>query len=110
MNKFSLNQQSSTVGSIVIMSGILACQSLPNEMNKIYSNSRFEKENYVLGNSSSTFSEYGFTKSLFNPELNNDKLEQVITVFYSKLLANQEPLGEEFEEVLFNNLWELYED
>ena len=28
---------------------------------------------------------------------------------YKWLLVNQEPLGKEFELVLFNNLWELYE-
>lgn len=39
-----------------------------------------------------------------------DNFEQVIHDFYSELLAHQEPLGEQFEAVLFNNLWDLYED
>lgn len=29
--------------------------------------------------------------------------------FISKLLKSQQPLGKKFEEVLFNNLWDLYE-
>jgi hypothetical protein len=33
---------------------------------------------------------------------------QSIVTFYSALLAKQERLGKEFEEVLFDNLWNLY--
>lgn len=29
--------------------------------------------------------------------------------FYTKLLLSQEPLGEEFEKVIHQNLWDLYE-
>ena len=29
--------------------------------------------------------------------------------FYSDLLAQQEPLGAEFEKILYDNLWELYD-
>lgn len=32
-----------------------------------------------------------------------------VTSFYAKLLSSQEPLGVEFEKVLYDNLWELYE-
>jgi len=30
--------------------------------------------------------------------------------FYSKLLKSQEPLGKEFEEVIYESLWDLYEN
>jgi hypothetical protein len=33
---------------------------------------------------------------------------QSIVFFYSTLLSNQERLGRDFEEVLFDNLWDLY--
>ncbi len=31
-----------------------------------------------------------------------------ISSFYANMLAQQEPLGAEFERVLFDNLWDLY--
>lgn len=34
--------------------------------------------------------------------------EAAITVFYAKLLANQQPLGKDFEKVLYDNLPDLY--
>jgi hypothetical protein len=34
--------------------------------------------------------------------------EGAVAAFYSMLLAKQEPLGREFEQVLYDNLWELY--
>lgn len=34
--------------------------------------------------------------------------DETIEEFFKVLLSNQEPLGEEFEKVLFENLWELY--
>jgi|SRR5215472_10819230 len=34
--------------------------------------------------------------------------EGAISAFYSTLLAKQQPLGKEFEEVLYDNLWNLY--
>ena len=32
-----------------------------------------------------------------------------VTDFFQKLSAEQEPLGPEFEQVLFDNLWDLYQ-
>lgn len=37
------------------------------------------------------------------------ELASIITDFYEKLSAQQEPLGQDFEKVLFDNLWDLYE-
>lgn len=33
--------------------------------------------------------------------------EENVTSFYAQLLAMQEPLGREFEEVLYDNIWDL---
>lgn len=37
-----------------------------------------------------------------------EDFEQEIARFYDRLLANQTPLGAEFEAVLAQNLWDLY--
>lgn len=34
--------------------------------------------------------------------------DSTISTFYANLLAKQEPLGKEFEKVLYDNLWDLY--
>lgn len=38
------------------------------------------------------------------------EIDNFLLEFNRKFLANQKPLGEKFEVVLFNNLWDLYED
>lgn len=35
--------------------------------------------------------------------------EKIVSDFYQALQAKQEPLGDEFEKVLHDNLWDLYE-
>ena len=39
----------------------------------------------------------------------SDQFEVHVAKFYTKLLASQESLGAEFEKVLHENLWNLYE-
>ncbi|KAB2907039.1 MAG: hypothetical protein F9K26_12680 [Ignavibacteriaceae bacterium] len=41
--------------------------------------------------------------------IKHDDFEKSVGRFYARLLANQEPLGAEFEAVLHKNLWDLYE-
>ncbi len=36
--------------------------------------------------------------------------ESTIASLYASLLAKQESLGEDFEKILYDNLWELYVD
>lgn len=37
------------------------------------------------------------------------QFERSVGNFYARLVSAQEPLGEIFEKVLYDNLWELYE-
>jgi len=41
-------------------------------------------------------------------EQDGREFEEAIARFYSELLADQQPLGREFEQVLHANLWNLY--
>jgi hypothetical protein len=56
--------------------------------------------------SSSTFGQYtnSFTGEYETPILS---FEENVASFYAQLLTMQEPLGREFEEVLYDNLWDL---
>ncbi len=38
-----------------------------------------------------------------------NSFENVISNFYTNFLSKQEPLGGDFEEILNDNIWELYE-
>jgi hypothetical protein len=109
MNNLVFNQQSSTIGTLVILSGMLACSSLTGNANRLDSTINNRKEVFNLANNSSTFSE--FQASIFKPmtSTHTDRIfEQTVIDFYAKLVADQEPLGAEFEAVLHENLWDLY--
>ena len=41
-------------------------------------------------------------------DLPDNSVDAVVTDFFTELSSNQEPLGVEFEKVLFDNLWDLY--
>jgi hypothetical protein len=43
-----------------------------------------------------------------NEEIPDDEFIEEVKVFYSELLLNQKPLGSEFEKILNDNLWDLY--
>lgn len=57
----------------------------------------------------STF--YNFSKSPTGQVTvtNGPTFEHVVQQFYTTLLSGQEPLGKDFEQVLFDNLIDLYE-
>jgi len=56
--------------------------------------------------SSNTFGQHA---NSFTGEYENQisMFEENIASFYAQFLGMQEPLGKEFEEVLYNNLWDL---
>ena len=56
----------------------------------------------------STVGQFGNMFAAVLPQPQVADFEEAIADFYSTLLANQEPLGKEFEQVLHENLWDLY--
>ncbi len=56
---------------------------------------------------SNTFGQHvnSFTGEYENPIF---RFEENIASFYAQFLGMQEPLGKEFEEVLYDNLWDLF--
>ncbi len=50
-----------------------------------------------------------FLKTIFERDIIIDKsYDKEISDFFDDLASKQEPLGEEFEKVLYENLWDLY--
>lgn len=105
MNRLNFNRQSSTIGNIVIVSGLLATGMMLENSSDITTPSK----PYELKINSSTFSNYG-NKSLSENTgtISQNSFEQVVSGFYISLLESQETLGEDFEKVLYENLWDLY--
>jgi hypothetical protein len=84
-----------------------ATNSLPDiEFLKVNKTS-FLRTSYMPLNNSSTYN--SFTSINGDYILSSLNFEQATTNFYSKLFASQEVLGEDFERILNENLWDLYE-
>lgn len=109
MSDIEINQISTTVGAIIIATA-LSGLSVANKSNQDFSQITTSRDSYIPNGSSPTFSENQELQkhSINNIELNNS-FEQVTSQFYSELEVQQEPLGKEFEKVLYDNLWDLYE-
>jgi len=104
INQLETNQHSKTVNplALFVMSATLLCPII--NLTRLNLD---KKTNYISDGNSSTFSE---STDLYSINTALDiTFEQTTKTFYSELLANQEPLGKEFESVLYDNLWDLYE-
>ena len=105
MSEVSIQQESSTISSIVIVgvTVLFAGGSISDLAPVLPSTS----ENGVV-----TIHESSKTIGLSNPLIDRHKdeidFEQQVMSFYADLLLEQESLSEEFEGVLHENLWDLY--
>ncbi len=56
-----------------------------------------------------TSNTYGQHTNMFTGEYETSSFgfEETVAAFYAQLLSKQEPLGREFEEILYDNLWDL---
>jgi len=110
MNEIRYNQ-TNTLGQMVLIVGVLALQALPTISQQevtAQSNKSISGATYRTKNNTSTYSHLG---NPFSGEYSNapEVFEQTVGNFYEQLLAHQEPLGDDFERVLHQNLWDLYE-
>lgn len=113
MNRYQTQQVSQTISTVVI-SGILACTFLSSACTDEQANNTFNyalRADYILsvGGTPSTYE----PRNNFQPECYSSPIEMelgtVVTNFFTELSSKQEPLGSEFEQVLFENLWDLYQ-
>lgn len=91
-----------TLGAMLLTGIILA--SIPNE------SAGPQKNDHCATQLNGTFSQL---QNPFTGEyaLQGDfDFERSMTTFYATLLSQQEALGTEFEKILYDNLWELYDD
>lgn len=99
-----------TTFTYILAAGLVAmhlAQAAQAQIPNDHSDKSLLQTPYLLGDRG-TFSSYS------NPitgeyNIAPDGFEQTVGKFYARLLDGQEPLGAEFEKVLYDNLWDLYE-
>jgi len=113
MNNYALLQASSTsagtaiviqaglglIGGALLLAQLAALQNPKPTIPSVYPQIRIQGSPKTSGQYPSLFNEM-YESSSFS-------FEENIASFYAQLLDMQEPLGEEFEAVLYDNLWEL---
>lgn len=112
MNNYHIDQTSRTLSRVAI-AGILVGSCLPYDRN----NEPSPNTAYSLAGENYTSAHYG-TSPTHDQKQNiltghpksyeETKFEAVLTNFYEQLSSNQEVLGHEFEQVLYENIWDLY--
>lgn len=110
MSEIRPNQASSTF-SYVVMAGLFSMQFLnspPERSGQTPVHLPFAAGPYTSSGSGATFDTFRGTVS-GQYDRSAVKFEQAVGNFYAQLLLHQEPLGAEFEKVLYDNLWDLYE-
>ena len=106
MNEIRYGQASSTF-SYVTAAGLIA-YAICGANTFGESQSSLLQDRYFIGGNRPTFNSYGgAVTGMFDS--NPGDFEKSISGFYARLLADQEPLGIEFEKILYENLWDLYE-
>jgi len=109
---YEINQTPATSGGSVsvmggtFLTGLLIAASVQSA---VLPTIGAEPRSYNVRQAIGTFSQL---QNMFTGEYNRYSLdfEGTIANFYAALLAKQEPLGKEFEKILYDNLWELYVD
>jgi hypothetical protein len=110
MNNYAIKHESNTFfgSSIVIAAGLIGSLMLQPDVGQgsQCDISLLRRPPVSIEENSKTFGQYtnSFTGEYENPSF---AFEENVTSFYAKLLGMQEPLGKEFEEVLYDNLWDL---
>ncbi len=120
MNEYQIEQTSQTFHTVKI-TGLLAstlllvpsCISEPVSSMPLLANNNNSAltKNYAFieGGASPTYEPQKNAMTCYCSSSSNTDFEAVVTDFFADLSSNQESLGPEFEQVLFENIWDLYQ-
>ena len=113
MSNYAIRQVSGTsTGSAVIQVGVISLMALAH-LAQLDTKKSIEREIDLPKPQQVRIQEnpktYGQYSNLFTGEFEHSSVsfEETMVSFYTHLLAIQEPLGKEFEQVLHDNLWDL---
>lgn len=115
MTSYRIGGKGETIhGSAMVWAGLLATQLLLAAHAEAGQHKpaidRCANDQYRLAHDvSSTGQILQVTVSASQGGVPKPSLEVAVTHFYDKLLASQEPLGDEFSAILYKHRWDLYE-
>ncbi len=109
MNNYAIKHESNTSFgcAMFIAAGLVGSLMLQPDVGQISTDiSLLRRPSVRIEEISKTYGKYtnSFTGEYEYPSVT---FEETLTSFYTMLLTVQEPLGKEFEEVLYDNLWDL---
>lgn len=113
MNRDYIRQTPPTIGTVVI-AGMLASTFLPSNCNNAHPSNMppFSASNNYAYSYRGTPLTHESSKNVFTGYCSSSietTFEAVVTSFFEELSSNQELLGHEFERVLFESIWDLYQ-
>ena len=112
MSEISYSHQRSSTFSQVVIAGIMAAQVLhavPIHNAAAEYHKPLLRDAYSLEGNKATYNSYSTPITGEYTSAAPNGFEQSVGDFYARLLGSQEPLGAEFEKILYENLWDLYE-
>lgn len=111
MNNYQYSQMSRTLGTIAVLGGMLALPAVStgSEVASPKMGASFYRS-YRTAAIANTYDQHAnIITGEFSVSTSTPDLEKTVGALYERLLANQEPLGSVFEDVLQASLWNLYE-
>ncbi len=111
MNSYSTKQTSKTACNLVVY-GILASQGLAHADAPQAPDAAPQGLSplpYEIHANTPSFGQLGNIYNGSQLQAIDQEFIDTVSNFYAQLVDNQEPLGQEFEQVLHDNLWNLYE-
>ncbi|MFN7097015.1 MAG: hypothetical protein ACK4PR_05615 [Gammaproteobacteria bacterium] len=107
MNKLQTSSTSSSITRLIMISSLLTPPALvpsSNLKNHNYILPNIKTQNYQREATTSTYQSYVYVE-----DSSANTFEKTMTEFYTFLTENQKPLGDKFEKILYENLWDLYQ-
>lgn len=113
MSNIKYKGTSQTIQTAII-SGLILASISPHDiesLDKIDTKIHYTSLNRLSNNARYDYLPLSGIKNSQNPSIHNASNHFIseISEFYSSLTTKQERLGEEFEKILFKNLWDLYD-
>ncbi|MGM0609320.1 MAG: hypothetical protein ACQESP_13000 [Candidatus Muiribacteriota bacterium] len=111
MTNYESSKMQETFRNVLIIGMLYGSIGTNTALNSnIQTKSNYSRKSYSINDE--VAGSYAPVKNVFTGDYSissTAEFEREISEFYTKLSSEQEPLGKEFEEALFENLWDMYQ-
>lgn len=112
MSSVSYKQTPLTISNIVLISGVFVSTFSASVQPRISSGEPLPAPHQNTYHYFSDYPSFKHIEELFirqTLDISEREFLEAVSSFYGQLVEKQEPLGQEFAQVLADNLWDLYE-